>query len=194
MGSRNKNYRKFGVDLAFSNWHRHHFEEHYERRWHVMCTADRDWTEYCYYCSEPVAILEEKLDFGQNLVDKDYGVTRRLAERSRLQAYMISPKIERPPHVQQEIDELQARVIELQTKYPIPYFSAMELWPHKTDLKRYTESEFALFIGSLHRHHHINCAKAAGDVDEEKLYRIRRELGLPVPAIQDNLFDFDGRD
>ncbi len=191
MGHRDRIY---GVDLAFAEWHRHYFKEHYHRRRHCMSMADRDWTEFCYYCGEPLAILEEKLDFGRrNLLDKDYRTTIRLAELSRLRSFMIAPKIERPQEVQDEIDELQARVIKLQTQHPIPYFSVMELWPRRDNqLRTLSEEDFALFIASLHRHHHDQCEAAArmtDPVDLVQLNRIRQRLGLPVTGIQENLFD-----
>jgi len=180
--------RKFGEDLAFAQWHRNKLTSLYKRIGHRLDLCDRDWTEFCHFCKEPLALIEEVVDRGQDLNEKSVRVTRRLAERSRTEAYLLAPRIERPTEVQNEIDALQERVLELQTKYPIAYFTIKELWPSHGQLKRLEEMDCARFILSIHRAHHSRCrgAEFSGEhrVDHAALIAFRKRIGLILPPVQ----------
>ena len=69
--------RRFGEDLTYSIWHMEQFPSAYERIQHRFVQADRDFTEFCHYCSDPLAIIETVRDIGQDLLDKSVTVTRK---------------------------------------------------------------------------------------------------------------------
>lgn len=155
--ARNRNY---GEDLTFAEWHRKYLPEQYARIGHRLDLANRDWTEFCHHCKLPLAILEEVVDRGQNLNEKATTVTRNLAKMADVDAYLIAPRIDRPREVQNEIDQLNARIRELEAQNPIVEFHLKELYPQHSSLKSMTPTETAEFFLVLHRRHHEQCMKA----------------------------------
>lgn len=194
----NMRERRYREDLTFAQWHRKRLPELYPKAGigHRLCLADRDWTEYCAHCKEPLAILEEVVDRGQNLNEKSVTVTRCLAERSRLEAYLIAPRMERPYEVQQEIDLLQAKIGLLERKYPIVEFSIKQLHPRHLELQRFTPDEAAQFFYLIHRKHHRYCDVAAArcelPVSEGNLQRALYQCGV-MPYEAPRLFLDSGR-
>lgn len=152
--------RRYGEDLTYAEEHRRRLPELYGRIGHRLDMADRDWTEFCHHCKEPLAIVEEVRDMGQDLNDKATTVTRRLAARAALPAYLMAWRIERPANVQAEIDRLNDRIRELEAAYPIVGFRARQLFPRRTALIAYTPEKWFELVLIWHRSHHETCAVA----------------------------------
>lgn len=146
-------------DLTYSAAHRHALPELYQRNGHRAAAADRDWTEFCHYCWEPLGIFEEVRDRGQDLADKQTGVTARLAERAGLPAGLIAWRNERPPEVQAQINRLHAELRELEGAYPITGFTARALRPERGRFEEVTPKEHWRRIMLLHAEHWARCYK-----------------------------------
>lgn len=157
------NRRRYGEDLTYAEWHRNTLAELYPRRGHRLDQADRDWTEACHFCREPLCVAEEVIDRGQDLNDKATTITRRMAERANIPGWLIAPKFSRPVEIQRRIDRLQAEVLRLEARYPITYFTVKRLWPQPAPLEQLWPDEFAAEIYLLHRDHHQTCPRAQRD-------------------------------
>src|SRR5215471_14217129 len=96
--------RQHGDDYAYGEDHRLVLPKFYRRVGHRLDMADRDWTEFCYYCREPLEIYELVRDRGQNLRDKGVSVTTKLGRRSRLPAKLVAYQVDRPQDVEERID------------------------------------------------------------------------------------------
>lgn len=172
--------RRNGEHLGYAEWHRNALPHLYQRYGHRLDLADRDWTEFCNACKEPLAIYEEVLDRNQSLTEKATTVTRRLAERAGLQSFLIAPRFETPPDVEAEMAYHHARLRELEAQYPMLSISAQRLTPRKEPMVLgITPAEWAEQIAILHREHHAQCDRARrrsdiGSVRSEGLARARR--------------------
>lgn len=166
--------RKYGEDLTYGEEHRHRFPELYERIGHRIAMADRDWTEFCYHCKEPLGLYEEVRDKGQNLNDKATTITRKLGQMSGLPAFLFAWKVERPAEVDAEIFNLNQRIRKLEEAYPIVGFTSRRLTPKLGPLIAMTPEEWWKHILALHRDHHRNCSAAT-----------RREEPVRVEPLED---------
>lgn len=155
--------RKYGEDLTVAEWHRNMLPVFYERRGHRLDMADRDWTEFCHFCKNPLAVWEEVIDRGQDLSDKATTVTRRMGERAHITAMLVAARVSRPPEVQAAIDALNAEIRRLESLHPIEYFTVRRLHPHPGTFVQLTPDEFAAEIYLLHRDHHQSCRSAQYD-------------------------------
>jgi hypothetical protein len=140
-------------DLSYSHWHYEYLPWLYERVGHRLHAADRDFTEFCFACREPLAIYETVRDVGQDLRDKGTRVTTRLAQRADVEAYLVAWKTERPQEVQQRIDGLSAEVRDLERAYPIVSFRVRQLHPVRTDVQCLSPAEWARLVRDLHARH-----------------------------------------
>lgn len=155
--------RRFLDDVVYSEEHRHWLPELYVRIGHRIDVADRDWTEFCHHCKEPLAIIEQVRDVGQDITDKATTVTRKLAERADVPAFLMAWTVERPPEVQAEIDALAARVMALQTAYPIIRFRVLQIHPpgSRRQAQIVEPRDYWRHVLLLHRDHHRLCSRAA---------------------------------
>lgn len=149
-----------GNDLAFSQAHRDALPDHYGRIGHRLDVADRDWTEFCHHCKTPLAIFEEIRDVGQNVGDKATTITRRLADRAHLPAWLLAWRVERPKSVQSRMDELNQEIRDLEALHPIVGFKVRKLWPVMSKVTLAECSEVWELILMVHRAHHEHCSKA----------------------------------
>lgn len=150
--------RRYREDLSYAEWHRLSFPEMYQRIQHRLVQADRDWTEFCHYCSQPLAIFEEVRDVGQDLLDKATTVTRKLAVEAGLPARLIAWRTERPAEAQSEIDELGRRISELERQWPIVGFKTRLIAPQQErKIDELHPEEWCHWIAILHREHHHVC-------------------------------------
>ena len=173
--------------MSYAEFHRYGLPHLYKRIGHRLHFGDRDWTEICGYCSEPLALFEEVLDRGQNLNDKATTWTRKLARRSNLPAYLIAPKVSRPVSVQKEIDRLQARVLDLQVAYPIVKLTAKSLYPEAGKLVEYSPRDWLHHLWVMHREHHLTCDVARRYGEEVEIEEIQAARNLS------QLFSPDGQ-
>ncbi len=153
-------HRKYGEDLTYSQWHAGELSQLYLRIGHRLDMADRDFTEFCHFCKEPLLIEELVRDVGQNLCDKATTVTRRLAARSGLNAYLVAWRVNRSRSIQCEIDELHERILDLEDRTPIVQFTVRQLYPRMEPLQVLTPREWADWILISHRQHHAGCPRA----------------------------------
>lgn len=153
--------RRYGEDLTYAEWHRNALPALYARVGHRLDLADRDWTEFCHHCKEPLALYEEVIDRGQDLADKATTVTRRLAGRAGLPAFLVAPRIERDRETQDEIDSHHRAIRELEARAPIVYFTARQITPDPGQFIRFTPEQWAEQLLILHRTHHETCWRAA---------------------------------
>lgn len=178
--------RQYGEDLTYSEWHRHRLPALYERIGHRLDMADRDFTEFCSFCKEPLLICELVRDVGQDLRDKATTVTRRLAARSRCSAVLLGWRVERSPEIQAEIDELHRRIRVLEQQSPIVRFTVRGLWPQVTGLQPLTPDQWAQWVLLSHREHHAWCPPAR----EHPVHHQRFEQALTMhPFHRPSLFD-----
>ena len=153
--------RRYGDDVAYAEEHRWRMRELYKRIGHRIDVADRDWTEFCHHCKEPIAIIEQVRDVGQNILDKATTVTRRLAQRADVPAFLMAWRVERTAEVQAEIDRLMARAMELQTSSPITMFRVRQIYPvGPLKLETLEPDDYWRHVYMLHREHHSTCARA----------------------------------
>src|SRR5260221_12499220 len=100
-------------DLTYSAEHRLALPRLYDRIGHRADAADRDWTEFCHFCWEPLSISEEVRDRGQHVADKQTGVTVRLPTLASLPPCRRAWRTHSPSEIQPEMDrrhpELRAR-------------------------------------------------------------------------------------
>lgn len=149
--------RLYGEDLTYGEWHRHALPEKYGRIGHRIDMANRDWTEFCHYCKVPLAIIEEVRDVGQDLLDKGVSVTRSLATRAQLPAWLMAWRSERPPEVDREIEALNGRIRELEAQYPITGFTIRDLRQPGRQLVRLGTDQWLEHLLLVHRQHHADC-------------------------------------
>jgi hypothetical protein len=163
--------RRYIDDIAYSEAHRHALPELYERIGHRLDVADRDWTEFCHHCKEPLAVIETVRDVGQDIRDKATTVTRRLANRAQLRAWLVAWRVERPEAVQRRIDELGRELLALQAAHPIVSFKVRELCPPGKVIEL-SPREWWEHVLLVHRTHHKVCLDA------------KRRGELPVHAVR----------
>lgn len=180
-----------GQDLTYSDDHRDALPFLYRRHGHRLDQADRDWTEFCHFCKEPLAIYEEVRDVGQDLMDKAVTVTRRLAVRAQLRAGVLAWRTDRPADVQHQIDELNREVRRLEALHPITGFRVRNLWPTKArsfiDLE---PEEWWQWVLIIHRSHHRFCPAAQHPDNRVRLYEFEEARGAH-PLFDNVLFDCD---
>lgn len=181
--------RRFAAnDLTYAEAHRRDLPFLYKRIGHRLDTLDRDWTEFCHWCKEPLGLYEEIRDVGQNLCDKNTRLTRRVAERAGLPAFLFAWRVERPLAVQEEIDALSRRIRALEAGFPIRQFRARQLWPKMGPVVTYSPPQWwELGVLALHRAHHATCDKAAHyeiPVNLDRLRDARNASPLWTPTDQ----------
>jgi hypothetical protein len=153
------NERMWREDLTYAQEHRHALPEFFGRIGHRFHQADRDWTETCCACREPLLLVEEQHGGPgrRKPTDKGTGITRRLAERANVQAWQVVVYSDRPKAVQDEIDRLGRRISQLEAEYPITHFDARRIWrPSPARMIRLTPRQWWDWIALHHRHHHEN--------------------------------------
>ena len=64
--------RQHMEDLAYAEEHRLRLPELYIRTGHRCDMADRDWTEFCNHCKQPIAIIETMMDKDRNLIGQGH--------------------------------------------------------------------------------------------------------------------------
>lgn len=179
--------RRYGDDVAYSEEHRWRLRELYQRIGHRIDVADRDWTEFCHHCKEPIAIIEQVRDVGQDILDKATTVTRKLAQRADVPAFLMAWRVERGLDLQAEIDRLMARVMEIQTSSPITQFKVRQIYPvGPRKVKSLEPDDYWKHIYMLHRDHHRTCARAAANgeipVHGQRLSAAKGESRLWLPV------------
>lgn len=153
-------HRKYGEDLTYGEEHRYELRELYKRDGHRLDQADRDWTEFCHACKEPLVIVEEVRDRGQDITDKATTVTRNLSKLAGVRSILMAWRTERPPEVDREIERLWARLFELYAQHPIVEFRARRLWPDRGPVETFTPDEWWHEVRIWHRDHHDTCELA----------------------------------
>jgi len=150
--------------------------------------ADRDFTEFCHFCKEPLLICELVRDVGQNLYDKATTVTRRLAARSGVHAYLLGYEVHRSWSIQREIDDLNQRVIELEQRTPPTAFRVRSLYPICGELRTVSPNEWAQWLLLSHRRHHATCRRATlFPVHRERFLKAQYKHPMHVPSLFDGI-------
>lgn len=183
--------RKRGEDLSYAEWHRDVLPRLYGRVGHRQDMADRDWTEFCHWCKKPLLLVEEVLDNGQDILDKATTVTRHLAVNSGVDALLLAVRVERPEHIQAEIDLLWMRLLELYRAYAPTEFGMRRLYPEfEREVIRMKPEEWAERLLVVHRAHHLTCPEARQQfpVHTERLRAAQQRHDLlPMPTLFDDL-------
>ncbi len=151
--------RRYGEDLTYAEEHRSALPELYGRIGHRIDVADRDWTEFCHDCKDPILLVEQVRDVGQNLRDKATTVTRKLARRAEVPAMLLAWRTERTAEAQAEIDALNRRIRVLEAAWPIVGFTARHLHPQTGRLVALTPDQWWAWLYITHRAHHANCSR-----------------------------------
>ena len=177
--------RKYGESLLYAETHRHRIPELWKRNGHRVDSADRDWTEYAHGCREPLVLIEEYRDRGHNLRDKNSSMTRRMAERSHVPAYLVGWQTERPVEVDQRIAELQREALALELQYPITKITARRIWPKPTDFHVMEADDWWLHVCAHHADHYGRCERCqrrVSPIHRQGLddYKQRSPLWTPV--------------
>lgn len=172
-------------DLTYSAAHRNRLPELYGLRiGHRLKTCDRDWTEFCNYCREPLALVEEFRDVGQALEDKAHTVTQRLAQHAGLGAFVMAWRVERSEQVQREIDELNRRLRKLEAQHPITEIHAKPLGGRSRFVLLQPDQWWDA-IKLMHGEHYVNCEQAqryGPPITPQRLHQLRADNPLwPEP-------------
>jgi hypothetical protein len=182
--------RRYREDYTYGEWHREELPWLYGRIAHRTKMVDRDWTEFCHWCCEPLGLYEATRDKGQDLNDKSSWVTRRVAERAGLPAFLFAWRVDRPRAVDAELHRLYLRERELEEQYPIQGFRAKQLTPIPGPIVHMTAAEWAeQGILVLHRGHHHRCSRAHGrevpvNLDRLREARARSQLWTPEDQLR----------
>lgn len=153
--------RFYGEDFAYPEAHRTELPLLYRRTGHRLDMCDRDFTEFCHWCKDPIGLFELVRNVGQDLNDKATTVTRRLASRAAIPAFLVAWRVDRPDETQARIDTLNRELIDLCTRHPIASFRARQLYPRRSAWIDFTPHEWwqeGVLI--LHRSHYARCAAA----------------------------------
>jgi hypothetical protein len=146
---------------------------------------DRDWTEFCHWCREPLALYESRFDDGRVLDEKNVTVTKRTATLVGIPAFVFFELIPRPQEVEDEIKRLSRRMLEIAAAYPPTRFRARQIWPERGREVVLTPKEWAdEGILMVHRAHHATCPEAQGrelPVGWDALMDVRVESRLWSP-------------
>jgi len=175
--------RRFRNNLWYSNWHRNHLPSLYRRRGHRMHVADRDFTEVCPDCREAIAIVEEVLIRGQNLEDKATTITRKLAGKLGVPAYLVGTVLDDDAWnaIKDEYAELSTRISDLERRVPIRGFLVRNIL--KKDRPRFfLPDDWARVLMHLHREHQHNCPLSKDPIEDVEAYqRSARQVSSLLP-------------
>lgn len=152
-------------DHVYGEWHRVELPTLYDRVGHRRDLADRDWTEFCFYGKEPLALYETVYNYGQDLLDKATTYTRLQAERMDIPAYLVAYRTERPPAADREIEELSRHAWDVASRYPIVEFVVRSVNPSKPRLVHLSPGEWADELRMLHQRHYETCPRAGRMAD-----------------------------
>lgn len=183
-------HRRFDTDNTYGDWHRALMSPLYERIGHRVDMADRDWMEFCHFCKEPLLLVEEVRNLGQDLSDKGVSVTTKLARRSDVPAVLLAVTHDYPfdgqLHIGPHDDPMDLHSAEafiqrlkrkIETEYPatkrVSGFVAQVLYPRKSDFFEQTPSQWTQFVVSLHNHHLHNACAAGSDLTDQELDDLR---------------------
>lgn len=152
--------RTFRHNFFYSDWHRDELPDFYKTRGPRMHMADRDFTETCPDCRAPLMIVEEVLDLGQDLRYKATTITRQLAGRAGVDAYLVATMLDREAwnNIKDEHAKLGRLLDALEASVPIVGFKVRNL----TDggpIKTLTPEEWRDILYALHREHQHTCPK-----------------------------------
>jgi len=171
--------QKYLIDPTYGLLHRHELPQLWRRRGHRFDMVDRDWTEYCHHCREPLALFEELRDNGYDLTDKATTVTERLASKSTpMQAVLFAWRVERPPEVQADIDRLSRQLLQLYKSAPGRLVSvrAQRLTPERGPIVSLEPNQWWEWVAATHADHHRRCDKARRNgenpVNVDRLQRV----------------------
>lgn len=151
--------RRYGCDYAYGIEHSERFPEQYRRIEHRFKMADIDWCEFCGYCHRPI-MLCEMYNGRDDLNDKSTTVIGRLAKAAAIPAYAIGVSIYRPQDVQDEIDQLNRRILELTRKHPITQINAQLRVPYRSGVQEYKPEDWWELVAGRHSEHHQTCRPA----------------------------------
>lgn len=170
---------KHAIDPTFGLWHRNYLTDLWRALGHRLLFADRDWTEVCNFCRQPIALIEEVLDVGQNLDEKSVRWTQKLGLAARVPAYLVAPRLKRSQERAKRIKKLEAELRDLYCEDDIEQFTVKNLIPHGP-LHEYSVEDYALFTAALHRMHHASCLQATAAIKK----------GRELPIDQKKLLQF----
>lgn len=180
--------RRYREDYTYAEEHREALPWLYGRIGHRTKMVDRDWTEFCHWCYEPLGLYEATRDRGQDLDDKSTTLTRRVAGRARMPAFLFAWHVDRPDEVDRELNALYQRERQLEQQYPIQSFRAKQLHPRRGPVVEMTPAEWwEQGVLMLHRAHHAGCHRAQGQeipVDLRRLTEARSLSRLWTPTDQ----------
>jgi hypothetical protein len=162
-------FRKYGNDLTYAEEHRSHLPELYERTGHRLNMLDIDFIEYCHYCREPLMLVETVRDIGQNLMDKNYAITRSIAERAKLGAMILAWRVDRSPDVEERYTSLQRELRTIERTYPISNFKRRLILPLSTSFDEVSPQDWWEEIRIIHHLHHRSCGNLAARRDPKAL-------------------------
>jgi len=120
----------FNEGDKYSQWHRYISED--------LGMIDLDQVEICRKCYEPLFIAETCYD--KNQTHKTYTTTRRIAERAKLDAYLIFYKFD-------------------ESKQMITSFRIQKVAPYKSELLELTVEEWVNEMLRYHEEHKKFCVK-----------------------------------
>lgn len=195
-----------GDDQTYARAHVEEMKKKFPRIGHHIDSLDRDLTEYCHYCKEPLELDEVVRDVGQALSQKPITLTRRVAARAVLPAKLVAWHVDRPDDVQRAIDDLNRRVRELEAQYPIDGVKVRDIvsmpgqrvdpaW-HEMSPGQWWANRLA-----LHHSHHLRCVQARrwqaasaaviypARPESFSAYRRNSRLYLPDGRAAEALFD-----
>lgn len=125
--------------------------ELYGRIGHHTNMVDADWEEFCFFCRTVIALGEETQDRGQNLRDKSTTITRDLAWRSGLPAFLVAWKGD-------PIATITAAWLTPWHDRLMPHHPPLR-YPRMGTLLVMRPDEWLHAILILHRRHHATCPR-----------------------------------
>jgi len=132
---KNNTERTHSRDLHYSQWH---------RRVHGLAYVDIDSVESCPRCQQPICLVEFARDVGQDITKKRAHVTRNIANRLGIDAYVVLYKLD-----EREID--------------IAGFRAIRIAPKRSKEHAFTPAGWGEYLKRLQSEHQLVCKFAAAE-------------------------------
>lgn len=180
--------RVFLNNDIYGSWHREALPDLYPRRGEIMDVADRDWTESCHACRDTILIVEELLDVGQDLRKKATKITRKLAARAGVPAFLVATCIDKDLFnaLAPKYHDLQRQIREIESQLKPTGFKVRNITKNGPIIKL-TPDEWAEKLYQFHREHQHHCSPSKDPIVDFAAYQASARKNIQITGNQVHL-------